>query len=129
MTETRLIVFGSRHWRDREQVFFWLNHALEFLEHAYCAIDTLIVVHGDCPTGADALARVWAHTCRHREEPHPADWGRGKRGGPERNERMAALGARLAVGFWDGRINGSGTHDMTRRLNQHKIPTWLIPPL
>lgn len=116
MTETRLIVFGSRHWRDKAAVFD-------------VKPSELVVVHGDCPTGADAFAVLWARANRTRIEPHPADWGRGKRGGPERNERMAALGARLAVGFWDGRINGSGTHDMTRRLNQHKIPTWLIPPL
>jgi hypothetical protein len=44
--------------------------------------DGLLVVHGDCPTGADRIARQWVEEMQHRgfegvdQEPHPADWGR-----------------------------------------------------
>ena len=63
----RVLVTGSRAWPDEATV----EEALEEVR----ALGALVVVHGACPSGADAMASRWA---RRRslvtEERHPALW-------------------------------------------------------
>lgn len=49
----RIIVCGGRHFSDRQAVFRVLDHI-----HTYRGIAE--VIQGECPTGADKWARVWA---------------------------------------------------------------------
>ena len=95
----RVIVFGSRYWTNVAPIYQAL--AVLKAEHG----EDLLVVHGDCPTGADAIAE---EVCRLHlgtpveQEKHPADWKRyGTSAGPRRNAEMATLGARLVLGFRD----------------------------
>jgi hypothetical protein len=50
----------------------------------------LRILHGDA-RGIDSLAQRWAEHFGVRVKAYPADWGRGKRAGIERNEHMAGL--------------------------------------
>lgn len=53
--------------------------------------ETMQVIHGDCPTGADALAQRWAERQVDLRAPErfPADWNKHGRGaGPIRNRQM-----------------------------------------
>lgn len=89
----RILVTGSRDWSDYGRIAFALTEAVQGAEN------TPVVVHGDCPTGADAMAGEIADLSGFHVEPHPADWSRGRRAGPERNAHMVSLGADLCLAF------------------------------
>ena len=95
----RVLVTGSRDWTDQAAV---LDALSAISAHV---VDDILVVHGACPTGADAYARDWVTERRAvgettvDEEPHPVDWSLGARGGPIRNHHMIGLGADLCLAF------------------------------
>lgn len=95
----RVLVTGSRDWGTLVTVTGALNSALADAPESRA----FVVVHGDCPTGADMMAKVWATTwCgdeRVSEEPHPAAWHLGHGAGPQRNAAMVALGADQCLAF------------------------------
>jgi hypothetical protein len=95
----RVLVTGSRDWRDREAV----ERALRRLEREALDGDGtsgFTLVHGG-RRGADAHAHSWA---RNRVgwtvEPHPAAWWRYGRGaGPIRDREMVEAGADVCIAF------------------------------
>lgn len=110
----RVIVTGSRRWRDRDTITNRL---------ADLPADTTIV-HG-AAQGADRIAGQEAGKLGLLVEPHPADWGSlGKRAGLIRNTVMAQAGADLCIAFWDGRSTGTA-HMMTEAKNRG-IPVEMI---
>jgi hypothetical protein len=115
----RIIVTGSRDWPDRRGVWRALY------EQALGA-QSVTVVHGDCPTGADRYAREWCaeakySDCPVTEERHPADWDRhGKSAGPIRNNEMVALGADVVLAFPLGASRG--TRGCMRAADESGIP-------
>lgn len=110
----RVIVCGSREWTDREAI---ANRLFDL------PVDS-VIVHGDCPRGADRLAGQEAEKLGLLVEKHPADWAYyGKRAGFIRNERMARIGADLCLAFWDG--HSSGTAMMVDLAELHGIPVEL----
>lgn len=73
--------------------------------------DRLVVVHGDCRTGADRIARELCKALAIRQERHPAEWDRhGRSAGPIQNRAMVASGASLCVAFVDG--DSAGTREL-----------------
>jgi len=90
---TRFIIFGSRNWTDK--------HAID--RRILCLLELypdLLIVHGDCPTGADAIAQEVCELLKIPTERHPADWAHyGRAAGPRRNAQVAELGAAGAFGF------------------------------
>lgn len=92
----RILVTGSRDWTDAELLHDALCHAV------YQQVPA-VIVHGACPTGADAMASFWARRYAHiglTEEPHPAAWKlNGRSAGPLRNAAMVSLGADLCLAF------------------------------
>ncbi|AJD82481.1 hypothetical protein SHEEN_63 [Mycobacterium phage Sheen] len=94
----RVLVTGSRDWKDRTTVWNALHQELiQFPEG-------IIVVHG-AARGADDIADRWAWGMNQmgykvRPEAHPADWeGLGKRAGIIRNQQMIDLGADVVHAF------------------------------
>lgn len=66
----RILVTGSRSWDDRDIVRDVLTDAVHQNLPA-------VIVHGACPSGADAIASWWVRQNSNldiTEEPHPADW-------------------------------------------------------
>lgn len=127
---SRLIVCGSRSWSDWDLFAFSMRFALTKMQYIELARgqnpDRITVVHGACPSGADAMAARYCSTRpRLLEEPHPADWSQGKAAGPIRNSLMASAGARLCLAFWDGK--SAGTLDMIRRATECGIATNIVP--
>jgi hypothetical protein len=91
----RILVTGSRDWADEQAV----RNAL-LAATAGMPGESVTVVHGDCPTGADAFADKAARDYGMVPEPHPALWKEfGRRAGPKRNAEMAELGADLCLAF------------------------------
>lgn len=105
----RVLVTGSRDWPDISAVF-------EALSLLYEDGVPFVLVHGACPTGADAMAQEWADEMNRmgysvEVEDHPADWnGPRKRGaGFARNAEMVKLGADRCLAFIHNESNGA-TH-------------------
>jgi hypothetical protein len=96
----RILVTGSRDWADEQAIQAALTRAWQEFPGA-------VLVHGACPTGADAIAdRLWNWDI----EPHPADWQRyGKAAGFIRNAEMVAAGAELCLAFIRNESRGA-TH-------------------
>ena len=91
----RILVTGSRDWRDEERIEEALDAA---------AGDTyyrnVTLVSGACPTGADQIAETHGVTCGWTVERHPADWNTyGKSAGFRRNAEMVNLGADVCLAF------------------------------
>jgi bifunctional DNA primase/polymerase-like protein/SLOG family YspA-like protein len=89
----RVLVTGSRTWTDTTTVAAALDalHA----EHGRA----LVVVHGACPHGADAIADGWATRNGVTVERHPVDWATGRRAGPQRNTAMVATAPVACLAF------------------------------
>ena len=94
----RLLVTGSRDWTDDTVIEEHLHQAWQQLQSP--EQPHVVLVHGGCRTGADAIAdRIWR---KHHlpVEVHYADWRTlGKAAGPIRNRHMAGLGADLCLAF------------------------------
>jgi hypothetical protein len=102
----RILVTGSRDWQSLGVIRGALNQILASLPEE----QPLVVVHGDCATGADIIAKAWALTTftprctddyEHvTEEAHPAAWHvHGNAAGPIRNKAMVDKGADLCLAF------------------------------
>lgn len=101
----RVLVTGSRDWTDWALVGIALADACKRAEP-----DPVIIVHGDCPTGGDAIAERWARQHGVATEPHAADWREfGRAAGPIRNRLMVNLGADECVAFIRNQSRGA-TH-------------------
>ena len=115
----RLLITGSRTWNN-----------IPAVEHALAVIlarhpEGVLLVHGACPRGADAIATAYAHRTRgYHTEAHPAYWRRyGRAAGQRRNAQMIALGAGGCVAFLRGVSPGTtATIQLARAAG---IPVWL----
>lgn len=73
----------------------------------------MVLVHGDCPTGADAQAQDWADEKNSEGfdvfvERHPAKWDEyGRKAGFRRNAEMVKLGAEYCLAFIHNESQGS----------------------
>ena len=112
----RILVTGSRDWTDRDAVFVAILRQIIGMDRRH-----ITIVHGACPTGADAFAAELADWNGIREERHPADWkARGKAAGPIRNQAMVDAGADICLAF--PLDSSRGTRDCMRRAEAAGIP-------
>ncbi|NLT55607.1 MAG: DUF2493 domain-containing protein [Actinomycetales bacterium] len=111
----RVLVTGSRTWIDTTAI----TTALDELHAVHGP--RLVVVHGACPTGADAIAHTWAHTHGVPVETHPADWSTGRSAGPARNAAMVATNPDTCLAFIrDHSTGATGCADLAEHAG---IPT------
>ena len=116
-----VLLYGSRSFRDRNK----LDEELAFYTQN---LKNIVVIHGDCRTGADALAHAWALESRYDVIRFPPKWYDGEKyvqnAGFTRNKRMvgwlATCCRAFAVGFWDG--ESAGTKSTTGYLVKTGIP-------
>lgn len=113
MTEAprRVLVTGSRDWTDQSVIFRAL-----YYERLTAGDRGMVIVHGDCPTGADRFADQWGrrfYPGAVTVETHPADWKLGKHAGHMRNQKMADLGADVCLAF--PFTHSRGTRDCMER--------------
>lgn len=104
----RVIVTGSRAWTDKRAVYSALERLLR-------TSGPFVLVHGACPTGADAMAEEWYRLIGHDQGVmrvrYPAKWERedgtiDKGAGFARNADMVNKGADLVLAF---PLGGNGT--------------------
>lgn len=121
----RVIVCGSRNWEG-----IWATSrihdvmlALEVLAQAIG--QKLEVVHGGCPTGADAIVDRWARRRGYEPIVFEANWAAlGRAAGPVRNSAMALAGGDICVGFL--KDDSSGTIDMMGKAKKYGITTFTV---
>jgi len=81
----RVLVTGSRSWNEKQLLE-------DQLDDEWDEGGPFILIHGKCPTGADAMADNYIHTYYETSiESYPADWSLGKIAGPLRNKYMVDL--------------------------------------
>lgn len=127
----RSIWTGSRHWEDRPLIIRYLEGICSPEDRPH-----MTLVHGDCPTGLDAIVAEEAPKLGYNVEAHPANWDKhGKAAGPIRNQEMVDLGATTCIAF--PAEHSRGTIDCMRRAVKAGIITvaalgteqWLPPDL
>jgi hypothetical protein len=114
----RVLICGGRHWHEEEPIHWFFS---EHLSPAYATI-----IHGGCPTGADAIAHKYAWGEGYTILKFPAEWNRhGSNAGPIRNQKMLDEGKPdLVVAFWNG--TSPGTRDMITRARRQGIEVRII---
>jgi hypothetical protein len=125
----RILVTGSRRWPDADLV----NKVLSNYRLTAGVGEPVTIVHGHCPTGADAMADLWTVSA-HSVDPdvalperHPAEWDvYGKAAGPLRNQEMVDLGADLCLGFL--MPDSRGTRDCIQRARDAGIAVVVHTP-
>lgn len=137
MDRYRVLITGSRDWRIDDLAEVIVTRLL--VRYG----PTLLIVHGDCPTGVDASFREACKTVGVDQEPHPARWDdihcsgavvRKRRdgtsynanAGPIRNSAMVALGADVCLAFSRNLAQSRGTRDCVGKAIRTGIPTWLV---
>lgn len=115
----KILVTGSRGWHDRVRIRADLLEALEF---ARTVNEELVVIHGDCPKGADKLAKQVCKELGIRDIPMPADWDRHKkRAGFIRNQEMLDEHDPDLVLAYRATGKSNGTDDMIDRANRADV--------
>ena len=123
----RVLVTGSRDWDDVHRFLQVMHTHVEsqwpkgydsqghFVD--YMPPSDFVLLHGGCPTGADALADNWAVSHQVDVEVYPADWNKhGRAAGPIRNQQMVDSGPDLCLAFIKNDSRGaSGTAAMAER--------------
>jgi hypothetical protein len=128
----RILVTGSRDWTDRAAVVDALAWVIEKcgVIPPIDGLEDFTLVHGACPTGADAIADEvgvdWQQRYGLNIERHPAEWRRpdgsvDKGAGFRRNAEMVNLGANVCLAFIKNNSKGaSHTADLAEKAG---IPT------
>ena len=100
MTDYRILITGSRDWDDPAKISYEMGLAIG---QSGASLGDVVIVHGACRAGADAIADRIARDYGYRIERHPADWrpdGKLDRSaGYRRNAEMVALGADVMLAF------------------------------
>lgn len=108
------LVCGGRDYVNRDSVFV----ALDALHRKHA---NLTIIHGACPTGADAFAHEWAILNECTVIAVPAKWStHGASAGPRRNTIMLMYLPHGVVSF----PGGAGTADMVRQAEAAGIRVW-----
>ena len=129
MDPYRIIVTGARDWPESEARF--VDYALgSLIARTVGTFGSIVIVHGDCPTGVDAIADRHAlhspYGGRVTVEAHPARWSEhGNAAGPKRNAEMVALGADVCLAFPGP--GSRGTIDCLTKAVQAGIATQVFP--
>ena len=110
----RILVSGSRGWKDKETIQNALYKAV------LAVLFAPTIVHGGA-RGADSLAQEICEELHWKSEVHKADWNTfGRAAGYKRNREMAESGIAKALIFWDG--TSPGTKHMIDILEELRIP-------
>ena len=119
----KVLVCGSRDWTNGAAI-----------EREFKKLPTgTIIVHGACPTGADALAEKLAMKYGFPIRRYPADWeNEGKSAGPKRNARMVREEHRngepiaLGLAFTSDLQRSRGTRDCVERARKAGIKVEVV---
>lgn len=125
----KIIVTGSREWKESGLIYATL---MDERERAFSRLQPLVVIHGDCPTGADAIACHWVDAMKCGQdlvEVQQLRYPMASYLSPtDRDEAMVRenTDAEAGYAFWNGRVRGSGTHATMTLMLKAGIPFVVI---
>ncbi|MFJ7590161.1 DUF2493 domain-containing protein [Streptomyces sp. NPDC097617] len=110
----KILVTGSRDWVDVEAIEREIFRVLYETKTVY---GEAVLIHGACPTGADAMAARYATTMGMHVLAFPAQWDRwGKSAGFIRNTEMVDLDPDVCLAFIRSKSRGASmTADLAER--------------
>ena len=88
-----------------------------------------IILHGACPSGADAYADSLCAELKVPQKKCPADWKLGKKAGPLRNAYMVSLKPTAVYAFHDDLKSSKGTLGCVNLALKNNIPVFLYSSL
>lgn len=101
----RLLLTGSQTWTEEDVI-----EDVMLAEIGDVPWNEVLIVHGGCKDGADALVEKIAHRHHWGRLIMPADWAHhGKAAGQIRNERMVKVGADVCLAFIRDKSPGAST--------------------
>lgn len=111
---TRVLICGSRSWRNREAIRSWLAKLQDW---GYTEL-----IEGGA-AGADSIAREEAKLIGFKVTEFKAQWDKfGRAAGPIRNQQMLNEGKPdMVVAFHDDIVHSKGTKDMVSRAEKASI--------
>lgn len=116
----RILITASRDWSDVQFIRDMIDYVRE-------GCNTIVIVHGDCPTGGDRIADTIAIQNGWTVERHPAKWSKyGKKAGFIRNSDMVKLGVDVCLAFI--KDNSKGASMCAKLAEDAGIPTFRIRP-
>jgi len=129
----KILVTGSRDWNRYLPI---VDALVDFVKYNGLFPSDVTLIHGDCPTGADAIAKHIAEEMGMNVKPYPAHWKhtekcekdcskvQGRAAGPIRNQQMIDENPDIvkAFAFHEDLENSKGTKDIVNRLKKAKIP-------
>lgn len=115
-----VLVCGSRDYANREAIRRELSQLPTGTR----------LVHGACPTGADAIADSVARELGLAPVLYPADWDQhGRSAGPRRNSLMLELERpELVLAFTENLEASRGTRDMVTKSRRAGVEVRVIAP-
>ncbi len=117
----RLVIAGSRGLNNYEKIKDIIHRYLQ-VHNLQCS--DIEIVTGECPTGVDLCARMFAYEYDVPLMTMVAEWKKyGKAAGPKRNRRMAEYGHQL-LAVWDG--SSPGTKSMFTEMAKLDKPVYLV---
>lgn len=115
MKSTKLIVFGTRSFKDEAAAFRILDGVVKMIG------GRIRVVVGGKKKGADGIGYRWARAKGHKVRVFEPDWDTHKKSaGMIRNQEMAVYAKNgFAIAFWNS--SSTGTLDMIGRCRHYNI--------
>lgn len=112
----RIAVTGSRDWGN--------SALLRAILTAHRPVNLHV---GDCPTGADRMARDWGRDEAYALHIYEANWGKlGLSAGPIRNRDMLDQGKPELVIAFKQREVSKGTDDCIKAARERNIPVLIV---
>lgn len=117
----KVLITGSREFTDAALL-------VRVLDDLLARYGALILVHGACPTGADAIADRWGRRAQATDrnvliDRFPANWGTyGRAAGMRRNAEMVSAGADLCLAFFEPGATNRGTAHCAKLAQRAGIP-------
>jgi hypothetical protein len=101
----KILVTGSRDWTDARSIELEMFRALY---ETKTWVAEAVLIHGACPTGADAMADAYAREVGMHIIRRPADWDRyGKRAGFLRNAELVDIDPGICLAFIRSKSRGA----------------------
>lgn len=118
----KLAIVGSRAFNDSFAMIEWLYFFISGYENLW--EEKIEVISGECPKGADFIAKKAALISEIKYTGFPADWGKyGKAAGFIRNQQIVDA-CDMVLAFWDGK--SKGTQDTINKAKKAKKPTFIV---
>lgn len=108
-----VLITGSRFWRNQDAIMSKLMIEIALANQHN---ETLLILHGDCESGADRLAETICETHGIHSARVKARWTKfGKGAGPVRNDVMVQLKPDKVLAFHADLSKSKGTKDCVER--------------